>query len=301
MRYNQLADTDLKVSCVGIGAMSLVASDNSQNLAIVQQAYNAGINYFDTADLYDKGLNEQLVGQAVRSFRDKIVLSTKVGNAWRADGSGWDWNPTRSYMMQAVDHSLRRLQTDYIDIYQLHGGTRDDDREEVVRTFEDLIAAGKIRNYGISSIRPNVFTTYAKNSRMVSNMMQYSILDRRPEAYFDLFKDHKVGIIARGSLAQGLLLDKPSKNYLSYTEEVVRQISLKVADAANQYDVSKQAIALAYVLQNPVVVSSVVGVRTVSQLNDLTHALSEQDKLKYFDWQAFGADLPAISYTDHVV
>jgi aryl-alcohol dehydrogenase-like predicted oxidoreductase len=86
----------------------------------------------------------------------KVIIATKVGNQWRADGSGWDWNPNKDYIISAVEQSLKRLQTDYIDLYQLHGGTMEDPIDETIEAFEQLQKQGKIRYYGISSIRPTV-------------------------------------------------------------------------------------------------------------------------------------------------
>ncbi len=148
---------------------------------LVQEALEQGINYFDTADLYQHGAVESVLGRAFSGKRKQVILATKVGNQWRPDGSGWDWNPSKNYILNEVDESLQRLQTDYIDLYQLHGGTLEDPIDEVIETFESLQKAGKIRYYGISSVRPNVIREYAKRSSIISVMMQYSLIDRRPE------------------------------------------------------------------------------------------------------------------------
>src|SRR3954471_12962537 len=155
MNYKQLATSDLKISTISFGCMSL-KNDQDENERILHRAVDYGINYFDTADLYDKGMNETGVGKALKSKRDKLILATKVGNQWRADGSGWDWNPRKEYILTSVEGSLERLQTDRIDLYQLHGGTLDDNIDETIEAFELLVQQGKIRYYGISSIRPNV-------------------------------------------------------------------------------------------------------------------------------------------------
>ena len=93
---------------------------------IIRTALDLGVTLFDTADLYDHGVNEELVGEALRGVRGRVVIATKVGNRWRPDGSGWDWDPAEKYILQEVHASLRRLRTDCIDLYQLHGGTMDD-------------------------------------------------------------------------------------------------------------------------------------------------------------------------------
>ena len=108
MEYRILGKSDLKISRLGFGSMSLQA-DNPQNERLLHQALERGINYFDTADLYQQGGNESILGRAFKGKRDRIVLATKVGNQWRSDGSGWDWNPSRKYIMEAVEESLKRL------------------------------------------------------------------------------------------------------------------------------------------------------------------------------------------------
>ncbi len=180
MNYQELGRSLLKISEIGFGCMSL-GNDHAQNARLLHQAVEMGINFFDTADLYQKGFNEETVGKAFAGMRDRVIITTKVGNRWRADGSGFDWDPRPEYILQSVEGSLRRLQTDYIDLYQLHGGTIDDPIDDIINVFELLKKQGKIRHYGISSIRPNVIREYVKRSHIVSVMMQYSLLDRRPE------------------------------------------------------------------------------------------------------------------------
>ncbi len=204
--------------------VSLEKSYN-ENQRLLHRAIDMGVNYFDTADLYNSGENEILVGKALRSKRQGIFLATKVGNQMRPDGSGWDWNPSKKYILEAVEDSLRRLQTDYIDLYQLHGGTIEDPIDETIEAFEILKEQGKIRAYGISSIRPNVIRQYVKRSNIVSVMMQYSLLDRRPEENcLPLLQEHQIGVMVRGAVAKGLLAGKPSKSYLGYQQEDVEKL-----------------------------------------------------------------------------
>ena len=113
---NQLGKSDLMVSPVSFGCMSLGDNQVTSN-GILRKAADSGINYFDTADLYQKGLNELHVGAALKPIRKEVIIATKVGNQWRADGSGWDWNPSRDYIVMAAEQSLKRLKTDYIDFY----------------------------------------------------------------------------------------------------------------------------------------------------------------------------------------
>src|SRR5687767_15518055 len=178
MHYRLLGSSGIQVSEIGFGCMSLPSNREKENISLIHQAVELGINYFDTADLYDKGMNESVIGKALKDIRSKIILATKVGNQWRADGSGWDWNPHKEYILACVEESLQRLNTDYIDLYQLHGGTIQDPIDETIEAFELLVQQGKIRYYGISSIRPNVIREYITKSNIASFMMQYSLLDR---------------------------------------------------------------------------------------------------------------------------
>jgi aryl-alcohol dehydrogenase-like predicted oxidoreductase len=272
MRYRLLGSSGIEVSEIGFGCMSLSSNSEKENIDLFHRAAGLGINYLDTADLYDKGMSEIAVGKAIKEMRDKIVLATKVGNQWRSDGSGWDWNPRKDYILQAADKSLRRLQTSYIDLYQLHGGTIDDPIDETIEAFEQLKKEGKIRHYGISSIRPNVIREYVKRSAIVSVMMQYSLVDRRPEeTILDLLKQNNIAVLARGVLAQGLLVNKPAKEYLSYTkEEIANACAAIQAISGTQRNPAQTAIQ--YVLHHPGVASAVTGIRNKEQLKEVTAA-----------------------------
>jgi aryl-alcohol dehydrogenase-like predicted oxidoreductase len=272
MRYRSLGPSGIKVSEIGFGCMSLSSNSEKENILLLHQAAELGINYFDTADLYDKGMSEIAVGKAIKKMRDKIILATKVGNQWRSDGSGWDWNPRKDYILQAADKSLRRLQTDHIDLYQLHGGTIDDPIDETIEAFEQLKQQGKIRHYGISSIRPNVIREYVKRSAIVSVMMQYSVVDRRPEeSILDLLKQNNIAVLARGVLAQGLLINKPAKEYLIYTKQEIAEACKTVHDISGTHRSPAQT-AIQYVLRHPAVTSAVAGIRNKEQLKEVTAA-----------------------------
>ena len=272
MRYRPLGSSGIEVSEIGFGCMSLSSNTEKDNILLLHQAAELGLNYFDTADLYDKGMSEIAVGKAIKKMRDKIVLATKVGNQWRSDGSGWDWNPRKDYILQAVEKSLRRLQTDYIDLYQLHGGTIDDPIDETIEAFEQLKQQGKIRHYGISSIRPNVIREYVKRSGIVSVMIQYSLVDRRPEeSVLDLLKQNNIAVLVRGALAQGLLADKPAKEYLSYTKEEIENACKAIHAASGKHRAPAQT-AIEYVLHHPAVTSAVIGIRKKEQLKEATGA-----------------------------
>lgn len=267
MNYSFLGSSDLNISHIGLGCMSLPV-DEVQGLALLHRAMDLGINFLDTADIYQHGKNEVIVGKAIRDRRVKIILASKVGNVNRADGRSLDWNPSKEHILSGIEASLKRLNTDYIDLYQLHGGTIQDNIDETIEAFEQLKQQGKIRHYGISSIRPNVIREYIQRSSIVSVMMQYSLLDRRPEEEcLDLIYQNNIGVLARGSVAQGLLIGKPSKTYLALDERQVRKSTDAVSSLSGNLRTCAQT-SIRYVLRHPAVTSAVVGASTIQQLED---------------------------------
>lgn len=297
MEYKQLGKSSLHISRIGYGCMSLKPGQ-SDLPALVDKAIGAGINFFDTADIYDKGLNEEQLGKVLKGKRKHLILATKVGNQPRPDGSGWDWNPGKSYILKAAEESLKRLKTDYIDLYQLHGGTIDDPISETIEAFELLKEQGKIRYYGISSIRPNVIREYVQQSNIVSVMMQYSLLDRRPEENcLPLLQAKNIGVLARGTLASGLLADKPSRSYLSYTPQEVAAASAAIGIFSNT-ERTKSQTAIRFVLNNPAITSAIVGMRTLQQLMEALGTLSSPE-LSLEQYHALSDAVTVNKYTDH--
>ncbi|EKN69682.1 aldo/keto reductase [Neobacillus bataviensis LMG 21833] len=280
MKKRRLGKSDLYVSELGLGCMS-VGTEETIARRIIEAALEEGINYFDTADLYDLGENEKIVGQALKDVREQIIIATKVGNRWSKNQAGWSWDPSKAYIKEAVKNSLKRLGIDYIDLYQLHGGTIEDPIEEIIEAFEELKAEGFIRYYGISSIRPNVIREYVENSDIVSVMMQYSILDRRPEEEaLPLLQEQGISVVTRGPLAKGLLSDKllekaPEKGYLDYDYEELRSILplLKEKVAAAR---SFTEVALQYNLANSAVASVIAGASSPEQVRNNAAAVRSQ-------------------------
>lgn len=273
MKKQQLGTSGILVSEIGFGCMSL-PTEKSQAQAIVDEAIVNGINYFDTADLYQKGQNEEVVGNALKSHRHDIVLATKVGNEWHKDSDEVKWNATKPYITEQVHNSLKRLQTDYIDLYQLHGGMITDRTEETIDAFESLKKEGLIRAYGISSIRPNVISRFLEKSDIASIMMQYSLLDRRPEEYLEQIGAAGRSVVTRGSLAKGLLTNDGLKragkmgSYLSYTEE---QLASTVRKLMEVHD-NLHALSLHSVLQSDAVASIVAGASSPQQIKETIRA-----------------------------
>jgi len=273
MQYQLLGKSTLNISKIGFGCMSLKPEQKDFN-NIIDAAIDNGINYFDTADLYDKGLNETLLGKAFKGKRDKVIIATKAGNQWRADGSGWDWNPRKEYILKCADESLKRLQIDYIDLYQSHGGTMEDNIDETIEAYEILLQQGKIRYYGLSSIRPKVIREFIKKSNIVSVMTQYSLLDRRPEeSTLQLLHENNIGVVIRGSVASGLLIDKPAKPYLNYNEKQIADAANAIKSVSSDKRNAAQT-AIRYVLKNPAVTSAIVGIRTMEQLKEAVETIN---------------------------
>lgn len=277
---NRLGKSDLYVSKLGLGCMSL-GTEETKAIDIVKRALDLGINYLDTADLYDFGQNEELVGRALKGQRDKVVLATKAGNKWTQGKESWEWDPSKQHIQSAVKDSLRRLQTDYIDLYQLHGGTIEDPTEETIEAFEELKKEGYIREYGISSIRPNVIKRFAENSSIVSVMMQYSLLDTRPEEWLDYLHENNVSVISRGPLAKGLLSDNAlnklqdkfkGKDFLDYTHEELENLLPKLLDVTGEKPL--QTTAFHYCLAHPAVAAVIAGASSIEQLEANVHAMN---------------------------
>ena len=297
MQYQQLGRSDLYISKIGFGCMSLKPG-MSENKELLEKALQSGINFFDTADLYDKGLNEEIIGKTFGKKRKEVIIATKVGNQWRTDGSGWDWNPRKEYILESIEGSLKRLQTDYIDLYQLHGGTIQDDIDETIEAFDLLLQQGKIRYYGISSIRPNVIREWVNRSRIVSVMTQYSLLDRRPEeTTLPLLQQNNIGVLARGSLAQGLLVNKPPKDYLKYSKEEVGK-GASVIQSLSDNDRTASQTALNFVLHHPSITSAIIGIRTIQQLEESLKAIDVK-ALSGDEMQLLRQSIPVNCYDEH--
>ncbi|WP_018660541.1 aldo/keto reductase [Heyndrickxia acidiproducens] len=271
MEKNRLGTSDLYVSKLGLGCMS-IGTDEKNARAIIETALEEGINYFDTADLYDHGVNEEIVGKALQPVREKVIIASKAGNRWDDDGQGWHWDASKAYMKEAAKQSLKRLGTDYIDLYQLHGGTLDDPIDETIEAFEELKSEGIIRHYGISSIRPNVIRAYVKRSHITSVMMQYSLLDRRPEeSVMDLLADNQISMVTRGPVAKGILSEKmlakvPGSGFLDYSYEELEKLLGEIKDMTSGGARTILELALQFNLAHAPVAAVVAGASSPAQV-----------------------------------
>ena len=307
MTYRRLGRSGIEVSAVGLGCMSL-GLDRSRAERILRRALDLGVTLFDTADLYDHGVNEELVGETLHGVRDRMVIATKGGNRWRPDGSGWDWDPTGKHILQAVHESLRRLKTEYIDLYQLHGGTIDDRADETVRAFESLLKVGTIRAWGISSIRPNVVRRYAAmaesgTARLSSEMVQYSALDRRPEEeILETARRAGFGVLVRGAVAGGLLAGKPpagkpAAEYLDLAALEV-QAAQDVLRAICGSDKAMAQTAIRFALSHPAVTAVAAGASSVAQV-EANVAAADAPPLSEADQRALREAIRQLRYTSH--
>jgi aryl-alcohol dehydrogenase-like predicted oxidoreductase len=295
MKYRLLTQSQIKLSEIALGCMSL-RPEKANLKSVIEAAISGGINFLDTADLYNQGWNEKAVGETVKSVRSRLILASKVGNEWRADGSGWDWNPRKSYILKAVEKSLSRLQTDYIDLYQLHGGTIEDPWDETLEAFELLKEQGKIRAFGISSIRPNVIREVVSKSKPATIMMQYNPLDRRPEENaFPVLGNTSSKVLVRGTFVKGLLIDKAAKPFLNFEAKQVNDFQA----FANAQDFSPEAILIRFGLAQSVVASLVIGASSVAQIEKMLAGYELSQTISEAVLNQFKQKFPVHHYDSH--
>src|SRR6202158_1136076 len=222
MKYRELGNTGLIVSEVALGTMQFGGRMNMGNLGqedttrMVKIARDRGINFIDTADVYSLGESETLVGNALKGLRDEIVLATKVrlpmSENFNRSGA------TRVNIMREIEGSLQRLQTDYIDLYQVHGWDSNTPLEETLRTLDDVVRQGKVRYIGLSNLMSwQAATAVMLQQRLgfekyVTAQMYYSLVGRSLEYEFQSFAEyHHLGILVWSPLAGGFLSGKYSR------------------------------------------------------------------------------------------
>jgi aryl-alcohol dehydrogenase-like predicted oxidoreductase len=303
MRYINLGSTGLKVSRICLGCMSYGDSKGLDTRAWVlseeeaqpffRTAIESGINFFDTANVYSTGVSEEITGRALKKFakRDEIVLATKVnGEMRRGDPNGRGLS--RKAILTEIDNSLRRLGTDYVDLYQIHRWDYDTPIEETCEALNDVVRAGKARYIGASSMWAWQFMQALalqkanRWARFVSMQNHYNLLYREEEREMaPLCRNQGVGMIpwsplARGRLARGpaestkrLETDKFGTLLYSRTEEADRAIIDRVGEVAEKHAKPRAQIALAWLLAKPGVTSPIVGATKKGQLEDAVAAL----------------------------
>lgn len=280
---------------IGLGCMSL-PEQYSEAEKVLEEAWQGGIRFFDTADLYQAGRNESNLGKFLQGKRDQVILATKVGNQLNPDGKSWTWNPSKSHILDAVEKSLERLRTDYIDLYQLHGGTIEDPWEETLEAFEILKSQGKIRAFGISSIRPNVIRKIMSMNPPATIMMQYSPLDRRPEEeVFPLLEKTDTKVLVRGGMTKGMLIDKAAGPFLDLSAQEVEEIKKEI----HSLEFSPESVLIKYSLVEKSVGMLVIGASSPAQLKRNLEAYQESQNIpEELIWNLKGKFTPN-QYQDH--
>jgi aryl-alcohol dehydrogenase-like predicted oxidoreductase len=299
--YRELGSTGVKVSPLCLGAMMFGAwgnTDHDDCVRIVHRALDAGINFIDTADVYSRGESEQIVGKALAGGkRDSVVLATKVHGKMHDDDPNQFGN-TRRWIVQEVDNSLRRLGTDWIDLYQIHRPEIDTDIDETLSALSDLVRAGKVRYVGSSTFPPGQIVEAQwvaqrrGRERFVCEQPPYSLLHRAVEAeVLPVCLKYGMGVIPWSPLAGGWLSGKygkggespaasrraqamPSRFDMSLP---ANQAKLEAVDAltdlAEQSSMTLIELALAFVSAHPAVTAPIIGPRTIEQLDSQLLAL----------------------------
>jgi len=325
MKYRKLGNTGLIVSGVALGTMQFGGKMNMGNLdqegatRMVKLALERGINFIDTADVYSLGESETLVGNALKGMRKEIVLATKV--RLPMDENFNRSGATRVNILREVEGSLRRLQTDYIDLYQVHGWDSNTPIEETLRTLDDLVRQGKVRYIGLSNFMSWQATTAVMLQdrlgleKYVTAQMYYSLVGRGLEYEFQSFAEyHNIGILVWSPLAGGFLTGKYSRanpapagtrfaeagNFVPFDKEMGYRVVEALKEVAGRHDATPARVALAWVLGRPAVSSVIIAARKPEQLEDNIRAVDLRllaDELRLLD----AASDPGVPYPKWMV
>jgi aryl-alcohol dehydrogenase (NADP+) len=300
MDYVRLGNTGLKVSRLCLGMMSYGTSkwrdwvlDEEESRPFIQRALEAGINFYDTADMYSEGLSEEVTGRALRDFarREDVIIATKVYNPMGPGPN--DRGLSRKHIMDSIDASLRRLGTDYVDLYQIHRFDYETPIEETLEALNDVVRAGKARYIGASSMYAWQFAKMLYTSdkhgwtRFVSMQNHYNLVYREEEReMIPLCIDQGIGIIPWSPLARGFLAGNRTRQknettrartdgfaHQLYYSDADFAVADCVKDLASERGVKPAQIALAWLLHKPGITSPIVGATKMEQLDELIGAL----------------------------
>jgi 1-deoxyxylulose-5-phosphate synthase len=330
MDYIKLGNTGLDISPIAIGAMTygdpkrghpVWSLDEDDSRPLIKHALEAGINVFDTANMYSQGSSEEILGGALRDFadRDDVVIATKLRHPMRPGPNGKGLS--RKAIMTEIEHSLRRLGTDYVDLYQIHRLDPTTPIEETLEALHDLVKAGKVRYLGASSMRAWEFAKALHLqrehgwARFVSMQDHYNLLAREEEReMLPLCADEGVGTIvwsplARGRLARGRQAAATTRSsndgfadmLYAATEDSDHAIIDAVGAVADARGVTRAQIALAWLRRNPVVAAPLVGASSTAQIDDAVASLGidltgdeiwqlEQHYTPRYDFQGISSD-----------
>ena len=297
MDYRKLGNSGLRVSPICLGTMMFGdRTDAAEAGRIVASARDAGINFIDTADVYVKGESERITGKLIASDRNRWVLATKVANAMGDDpnrkGTGRKW------ILTAIDESLERLGTDYVDIYYLHRDFEETPLEETIGAIGDVIRAGKARYFGVSNYRGWRIAEVVRwcerlgVPKPVVSQPYYNMMNRGPEVeILPVCKHHGIGVVPYSPLARGILTGKykpgaeaPADSRVGRKDKRMLEtefrdeslaIAQKVKAHAEKKGMSPGHFAIAWVLANRVIDSVIAGPRTLEQWNDYLGAIGK--------------------------
>ncbi|CAM4227032.1 aldo/keto reductase [Paenibacillus alkaliterrae] len=302
MQFVKLGNTGLDVSRLCLGCMSFGVAERSfhqwvldeeHSRPIIKKALELGINFFDTANVYANGTSEEIVGRVLKEYanRDEIVIATKVHGRMHEGSNGAGLS--RKAIMSEIDKSLKRLGTDYVDLYQIHRWDYNTPIEETMEALHDVVKAGKARYIGASAMYAWQFqkALYAAErngwTRFVSMQNHLNLIYREEEReMLPLCKEEKIGVIPYSPLASGRLIrdwtetthrsetDQIQKSKYDATADTDRIVVERVAAIAEKHGVPRIHIALAWLLQKEPVTAPIIGATKVSQLEDAAGALS---------------------------
>ena len=291
MEYRTLGRTGVKVSSLCLGTMNFGnPTDEKDSIAMINRALDGGINFIDTANVYNAGESERIVGKALQENgqRDQVVLATKVYGEM-GDGPN-DQGVSRYHIIKACEDSLRRLQTDHIDLYQLHRPPLGVPQDETLRAFDDLVRSGKVRYIGCSThpawmVMEALAVSEKYNlARYISEQPPYNLVDRRIEnELIPLAQEHGLAILPWSPLAGGILAGRypldgeaPEGSRATRANEIFqaritrrgREVAAKVAEMAQERELTITQLALLWVKDQPGVTSPILGPRTMAHLED---------------------------------
>ncbi|NOU81995.1 aldo/keto reductase [Paenibacillus sp. LMG 31459] len=302
MEYVKLGTTGLDVSRICLGCMSYGVPERGthpwslneqESRPFIRKALELGINFFDTANIYSDGTSEEIVGRALKEFtsRDEVVIATKVHGKMRKGPNGGGLS--RKAIMSEIDHSLKRLGTDYVDLYQIHRWDPSTPVEETMKALHDVVKAGKARYIGASSMSAWQFLKALHVAerhgwtRFVSMQNYVNLLYREEEReMLPLCEAEGIGVIPWSPLARGRLTrdwqdtsarsesDQFAKLLYSQTEEADRLVALRVKEIAEEQGLPRAQVALAWVMQKKPVTAPIVGATSMSHLEDAAAAVS---------------------------
>ena len=304
MEYIRFGSTGMKVSRICLGCMSYGdpaerngwALDEEHSRPYIQRALEMGINFFDTADVYSNGMSETITGRALHDFarRDELVIATKVRFPMGPGPN--DQGLSRKHIMSAIDASLKRLGTDYVDLYQIHRWDYETPIEETMEALHDVVRAGKARYIGASAMFAWQFTKALFTAdlhgwtRFVAMQPHYNLIYREDEReMLPLCRDQKIALIPFSPLARGRLARKPSREQdetlraqtddlaqTRYSQEDNFVIEERVSELAKAHGLPMAQVALAWMLSKTGITAPIIGATKPHHLEDAIAALSVQ-------------------------